>query len=111
MYVITTKGLGQGRPTVNCSGWEKDPQSFGKVIAEHYAATELGVTARGNPYWCSGDGKRCEVSFPGDITVIVSLVRVPDYVIAIQGYKKYGGPRREYTYSCKPNGQVVFKRR
>ena len=111
MYVVTKEGLGQGQRAGNCSGWEKDLQSFSKVIAEHYAATELGVTAKGNPYWCSGDGKRCEVSFPGDINVIVSFARVPHYVIAMQGYKKHGGPRREYKYFCIPGGKVVFTRR
>ncbi len=52
MYLITQEGLGQDQRGGNCSGWERDLQSFSKVIAEHYAATELGVTAKGNPYWC-----------------------------------------------------------
>ena len=58
---------------------------------------------------CAPYGRRCNVEFPGDITVTVSLVKVPDYVIA----RESGGNklRCEYEYDCSANGRVVFKRR
>ncbi len=92
-----------------CAGWERDPQSFSKVIAEHYVRTELGRDLRGNPIWCSATGEMCQVDFPGGIEVMVSLVKVPEYVIARQtGRDK---PRREYTYDCLPNGRVILRPR
>jgi hypothetical protein len=42
MYERTLEGLAQGGRMDDCSGWERDPQSFSKVIAEHYVRTELG---------------------------------------------------------------------
>lgn len=92
-----------------CAGWESDPQSFSKVIAEHYVRTELGRDLRGNPTWCNPAGKLCQVDFPGGITVMVSFVKVPDHVIARERGKDK--PRREYAYECLTNGRVVFRSR
>jgi hypothetical protein len=106
MYIRANTGLGISQQSSNCSGWEKDPQSFTKVIAEHYVRTELGRSLRGRSIWCRPDGKMCTVGFPGGIEVMVSLVRVPSYVIARQIGKDK--PRREYRYVCLPQGGVVF---
>lgn len=95
--------------TGHCSGWESDPQSFSKVIAEHHVRTVLGRDLRGNPTWCNPAGKMCQVDFPGGISVMVSLVKVPDHVIARERGKDK--PRREYTYQCLPDGRVIFRRR
>jgi hypothetical protein len=98
-------GLGRfGRG--DCSGWERDLQSFSKVVAEHYLRTEMGLSLRAKSIWCRPDGKGCEVYFPGDVTVGVSFVGVPGYVIARQfGPAK---PRREYNYDCTPEGKVIL---
>jgi hypothetical protein len=100
MYVLTNKeGLGQGRGTPDCSGWERDPQIFSKLIAQHYVSTELKQRLKGERLHCRPDGKVCEVTFPGDITVGVSLAKVPSYVIARQMYTGPApAPRREYNY-------------
>jgi hypothetical protein len=106
MYMQTGTGIGINLRISDCSGWEQDPQSFAKVIAEHYVRTELGRSLSGQSIWCRPDGKLCQVSFPGDIEVMVSLVKTPSYVIARQIGKNK--PRREYSYLCFPGWGVVF---
>ena len=50
MYMPTS--LGQPQAQTDCSGWESDPQSFIRVIAEHHIRTELGrpLSPIGGPY-------------------------------------------------------------
>lgn len=99
-----------GQRKGDCSGWESDPESFTKVIAEHYVIDALGLPRMsGNPTGCWADGKLCEVEFPGDMIVDISLAQVPHYVIARErGKNKL---RCEYDYDCTPDGRVVFTRR
>jgi len=113
VYLQNGAGLGQPKPSGDCSGWEQDPQSFSKVIAEHYLSTEMGLSLKAQRIWCSGDGKRCEVYFSCKAgtyecktTVGVSFVKVPIYVIA----RKVSplGPRLEYNYHCTPEGKMVL---
>jgi outer membrane protein OmpA-like peptidoglycan-associated protein len=113
MYIVKDEGIGQVHQVSDCSGWEKDPESFSKIIAEHYVRTELGLFIRGKSIWCRADGKLCEVTFPFpfNITVMVSLVHIPSHVIARQAYIKQGAPRREFIYSCTPEGNVIFSPR
>jgi hypothetical protein len=103
----------QAQRSGDCSGWESDPQSFGKVIADHYVRTELNQTPIIDPskgLWCSSNGKMCEVHYQGGITVMVSLVRIPQYVIARQ--QGSNTIRAEYDYECvPPDNRVVFTRR
>jgi hypothetical protein len=40
MYVPTS--LGQPPAKGDCSGWERDPESFGAAVAKHHLRTELG---------------------------------------------------------------------
>lgn len=113
MYIVKDEGIGQVHKVGDCSGWAKDPESFSKIIAEHYVRTELGVFIKGKSIWCRADGKLCEVAFPlpFNITVMVSLVHIPSHVIARQVYIKQGAPRREFNYSCTPEGNVIFSPR
>lgn len=109
---VNVTGGGTATPATGsrpCAGWESDPQSFGKVVAEHHVRTVLGRNLRGNPTWCNPAGKLCQVDFPDGISVMVSFVKVPDYVIARERGKDK--PRREYTYECLPNGRVIFRPR
>jgi len=98
--------LGGTSTAMSCKGWESDPQSFAKVIAEHYARTEYGQRDRGDPYWCGK--KLCTVRFPGR-DVMVSFARVPDYVIARATGRNT--PRREYEYRCFSDGTIRFRPR
>ncbi len=109
MYMLTSLGQGQGGG--DCSGWERDPQSFGKVVAEHHVRTELGkpLSATGGPYRVTPTAWR--INFPINIAVYVTLARIPDFVAAARWYPKPAGPSRFYTYSCTPGGQLVLSER
>jgi hypothetical protein len=109
MYMPTT--LGQPQGGTDCSGWEKDPQSFTKVIAEHHILIELGksLSPTGGPYQVSKTAWR--VNFPNKIAVYVTLAKVPDFVVAARWYPKPAGKSRFYTYSCTSDGNVVFTER
>ncbi len=117
MYMPTS--LGQALGGADCSRWETDPQSFSKVVAEHYVRTVLGVrTLLGPPPTV----KRITAPFPmspwlrvvtfsNDIVVLVSFQKVPDFVVAARWYPKPAGPSRFYTYSCAPDGGLVLSER
>ena len=108
MQVRTSEGLAQAGRTGDCSGWERDPQSFSKVIAEHYVRTELGrvLSPTQGPYRVTAT--TWGVTFPDNLVVYVGLARVPDFVIAARWYPKPGGPSRFYSYSCTPAGKVIL---
>ena len=62
MYMLAN--LGEPQSKEDCSGWERDPESFSKRVAEHYARTVLGKTLHAKrifPYWPSSKkvGKFC----------------------------------------------------
>jgi hypothetical protein len=108
MYLPAYLGQAQGR--ADCSGWERDPQSFCGAIAKHYLRTETGqslqvkrVTQANPTGWY--------IDFPNKIAVYVTLARVPDFVVAARRYPKPAGPSRFYTYSCTPDGQLVLSER
>ena len=109
MYMPTT--LGQPQVQTDCSGWESDPQSFTKVIAEHHIRTELGrpLSPTGGPYKVTE--KTWGVRFPDNIFVYVTLAKVPDFVVAARWYPKPAGQSRFYTYACAPGGKPVFTER
>lgn len=109
--MYTSTSLGQPQAQAACSGWESDPQSFAKVIAEHHMSTDLGqpVRATGGPHQVTKTAWR--VKFPDNNIVYVTLARVPDFVVAARWYPKPAGPSRFYTYSCAPGGTPVFTER
>ncbi len=109
MYMLTNLGQPQGQG--DCSGWERDPQSFAKVIAEHHLRTELGqpISAIGGPYKVTATAWR--INFPNKTAVYVTLAKVPDFVVAARWYPKPAGPSRFYTYSCTPDGRLLLSER
>ncbi len=109
MYMSTS--LGQPQAQTDCSGWESDPHSFTKVIAEHHIRTELGrsLSPIGGPNQVTKTAWR--VKFPDDIFVYVTLAKVPDFVVAARWYPKPAGQSRFYTYSCAPGEKPVFTER
>jgi hypothetical protein len=96
---------------MDCSAWEKDPQSFVNVIAKHHIRTELGrpLSPIGGPSQVTKTAWR--VRFPINNIVYVTLARVPDFVVAARWYPKPAGQSRFYTYSCMSDGNVVFTER
>lgn len=91
-------------------GWEKDAESFSRVVAKHHIRNELRRSL---------DVKRMSrvtsttwrIDFPNNIAVYVSLEKVPDFVVAARWYPEPAGPSRYYTYSCTSGGQPVFTER
>lgn len=109
MYVPTSLGQPQGQG--DCSGWERDPQSFTSVVAKHHLRTELGqpMSPISGPYHVGG--KTWRTNFPNKIAVYVTLAKVPDFVVAARWEPKPAGKSRFYTYSCTRDGRLVLTER
>jgi hypothetical protein len=128
MYIFPNAGLGQAKsirglglipwpldPTKwkqgNCSGWMSDAESFSKVVADHYLRTEYpSLFGQAEKIWCRGDRKLCEVSYPSGVSVGVSFVSLPHFVIA-RRVPHPTGPRCEYEFHCLPSGKLVPTKR
>jgi hypothetical protein len=111
MYTLT--GFGQPRSGGDCSGWEKDPESFSKRVAEHYVRTVLGLPLKAKrifPYYSTGK-EVMEVEFSDTLGVAVSFKWIPSYVLALRLRHQPVGPPRWYTYACTPQGDLVLTRR
>jgi len=111
MYLATT--LGQPQSQGDCSGWERNAEYFSKVIAEHHLFTEFGrsIRATRQPYRVTAATTwrtTWRINFPNNVAVYVSLANVPDFVAAVRRKPDPPGPVRYYTYSCKPDGMLVF---
>ena len=84
MYTLT--GLEQGQTGGDCSGWEKDPESFSKRVADHYVRTvlKLGITVkRIYPHYSTGKDIM-DVDFTDELTVAVSFRGIPNWVMAMR---------------------------
>jgi hypothetical protein len=112
MYTMT--GLGQPQQARgDCSGWEKDRESFSKRVAEHYVRTvlKLGLAAkRIFPYYPASK-EAMEVAFTDALSVGVNFRKIPDYVPAFRLRHQPVGPPRWYTYSCTTQGDLVLTER
>jgi hypothetical protein len=98
--------------TGDCSGWERDPQSFAKVLADHYLRTELGVQpALVKNIWCDPGPTGCIVAYEDGREVRVTLKYQPGYVIA-RGTRPLPLTQRcVYAYDCTDSGELVFTKR
>jgi hypothetical protein len=113
MYTYTwpQTRLGQPAPQQEQRNWISDVESFAKVVADHYVRTEHPpLFGSVKEIWCSGDKKMCQVRYSTGIKVIVSFVRLPDYVIARRGEDPIG-PRCEYDFDCRSSAERVLKKR
>jgi len=108
MYI--TPNLGEPQLRGDCSGWEKDPQSFSKRVAEHYARTVLGQSLGAKSIRPPRENSiRWEVLFPDNI--VVAVIFAKDFVAVGRIYTDPIGPIRHYNYSCTPSGDLVLKER
>jgi hypothetical protein len=108
MYTLT--GLEQGQTGGDCSGWEKDPESFSKRVADHYVRTvlKLGITVkRIYPHYSTGKDIM-DVDFTDELTVAVSFRGIPNWVMAMRLRHQPAGPPRWYSYSCTAKGDLVL---
>jgi hypothetical protein len=88
-----------------------DPESFSKVVADHYVRTEYpSLFGRVKKIWVSGDKKITQVYYSTGIAVSVSFVELPNYVIA-RRWSHPTGPRCEYDFECRPSGELVLRKR
>lgn len=112
-YIWPPTRLGQPAPQQEQSTvkWISDVESFAKVVADHYVRTEHpDLVGAVKEIWCSGDKKMCQVRYSTGIKVLVSFVRLPDYVIARRG-EDPTGPRCEYNFDCRSSAERVLKKR
>jgi len=106
MYMLTN--LGEPQSNGDCSGWERDPQSFSKRVAEHYMRTLLKLPLSAKSIH-RGSDVRWEVRFSDNI--VVAVVFAKDFVAAARIYTSPMGPIRHYNYSCTPQGDLVLTER
>jgi hypothetical protein len=105
MYMLANLGEPQG--SGDCSGWERDRESFSKRVAEHYARTVLGqpLSARSIR---QGSPVRWEVRMSDGI--VIAVVFAKGFVAAARIHPSWG-PIRHYNYSCTEKGDLVLTER
>jgi hypothetical protein len=104
MYMLTN--LGEGQTAANCSGWERDKESFSKRVAEHYARTVLGQALNARSIR-QGSPVRWEVRLSD--TIVIAVVFGKSFVGAARMHP--WGPIRHYNYSCTASGDLVLTER
>src|SRR5450432_2557934 len=100
----------KGNKTGDCSGWERDWQSFAKAVADYYIRTELGATpGLVKTVSCPPPpGGLCWVYYEDGRQIGVSLFTPPRPVIA-RGYRPLPVTQRcTYDYDCTASGELVF---
>ncbi len=92
----------------DCSGWERDPQSFSKRVADHYLRTVLGLSLTARSIRPPQRGSvRWEVLYPNDIVIAVIFAKGFVATARIHPW----GPIRHYNYTCTPKGDLVLSDR
>ena len=104
MYMLTN--LGEPQSTGDCSGWERDKDSFSKRVAEHYARTVLGQALSAKSIR-QGSPVRWEVRLSD--TIVIAVVFAKGFVGAARMHP--WGPIRHYNYSCTEKGELVLTER
>jgi hypothetical protein len=103
MYMLANLGEPQG--SGDCSGWEKDRESFSKRVAEHYARTVLGQPLSASSIR-QGSPVRWEVRMSDGI--VIAVVFAKDFVATARLFPSPLGPIRHYNFSCTPQGDLVL---
>jgi hypothetical protein len=92
----------------NCSGWERDPQSFSKRVADHYLRTVLALSLMARSIRPPQPGSvRWEVLYPNDIVIAVIFAKGFVATARIRPW----GPIRHYNYTCTAKGDLVLSDR
>lgn len=103
MYTLSE--INEVTPAGDCSGWEKDPQSFAKRVGDHYLRTVLNLSLMARTIRPPQAGSvRWEVVYPNDI--VIAVIFANGFVAAARIYP--WGPIRHYDYSCTPQGDIVL---
>jgi hypothetical protein len=92
----------------DCSGWERDPQSFSKRVADHYLRTVMGLSLTARSIRSPRPGSvRWEVLYPNDI--VIAVIFGKGFVAAARIHP--WGPIRHYNYTCTPQGDLILSDR
>jgi hypothetical protein len=103
MYTLSE--INEGTAAGDCSGWERDPQSFAKRVADHYLRTVLNQSLMARTIRPPQAGSvRWEVMYLNDI--VIAVIFAKGFVAAARIHP--WGPIRHYDYSCTPQGDVVL---
>jgi hypothetical protein len=103
---------GQASQTDDCSGWEKDPESFSIHIARYVAKMQVDPSlvvkaSPGGKLAMCKDSRHCDVLFSNGL--IMRVAWEPSTRIVLGRWDRGGATLRSiYTYSC-PGGQLALK--
>lgn len=102
------RNLAEPQNAGDCSGWERDPQSFSKRVADHYLRTVLGLSLTARSIRPPQPGSvRWEVLYPNDI--VIAVIFAKGFVATARIHPS--GPIRHYNYTCTPKGDLVLSNR
>ena len=105
---MSMTNLAEPQNTGDCSGWERDPQSFSKRVADHYLRTVLGLSLMARSIRPPQPGSvRWEVLYPNNI--VIAVIFAKGYVATARIYP--WGPIRQYTYTCTSKGDLLLSDR
>jgi hypothetical protein len=98
----------------SCAGWESDPQSFSKRIAENFLKDAFNTSVPAVPDSINCSGAVCTVhynNFPFPFDIMVDISQVPGVVTA-SGSPFFAFRRQicSYSYSCDFTGSISFTR-
>ena len=102
------RNLAEPQNAGDCSGWERDPQSFSKRVADHYLRTVLGLSLTARSIRPPQPGSvRWEVLYRNDI--VIAVIFAKGFVATARIHPS--GPIRHYNYTCTPKGDLVLSDR
>jgi hypothetical protein len=108
MYMLIN--LGEPQSSGDCSGWERDPQSFSKRVAEHYMRTVLKLPLSAKSIRPPRESSvRWEVVFSNNM--VIAVIFAKGFVAAARIFTSPMGPIRHYNYSCTETGDLVLTER
>jgi hypothetical protein len=94
-------------PAGDCSGWENDPESFSKHVADHFVRTEINplIPPSAESIECINP-RNCEVTYSEELKIAVRWNSAYKRVAADwdQGKKVC-----LYEYTCDDQGQLILK--
>jgi hypothetical protein len=100
-------GPGQALQTDDCSGWENDPESFSKHVADHFVRTEINplIPPSAKSIECINP-RNCEVTYSEELKIAVRWNSAYKRVAADWDH---GKKVCLYEYTCDDQGQLILK--
>jgi uncharacterized protein DUF4157 len=108
---LQADGTGPAPQADACAGWESDPQSFSKKVADHFLRTKLNlpVSPMANSVKCfdpTPSFNRCQVIYSENLKIEVRWNTTVKHVAA----DHVGGTKVcLYEYSCDATGDLILK--